>query len=133
MVVVRRPDDGNPPETTAACQIPRDLVRVDRLSEQVGDLSFPLPRATFTKTAWVIEPPDVGALLGKIQHARVSLTDFVGNKPYRGILTGLNEAFLIDTTARDALVAGDPKCGEIIHPFVRGQDIERWHIPWFGL
>ena len=50
-----------------------------------------------------------------------------------GVLTGFNEAFLIDTPTRDALVAADPTCAEIIKPYLRGQDIERWYAPWQGL
>jgi hypothetical protein len=55
VVVARRPNMDEPPVETAACQIPRDLVRLDRVSEQVAELSFPLPRTVFTRGAWVIE------------------------------------------------------------------------------
>lgn len=133
VVVARRPDLGEPPATTEACQIPRDLVRLDRVSEQVKELSFPLPRAAFSRSAWVIERPEVGALLDKIRRAGVPLRDFAGVSPLYGIKTGLNEAFLIDTPTRDALVADDPGCAEIIKPYLRGQDIDRWHAPWAGL
>lgn len=54
-------------------------------------------------------------------------------KPLYGIKTGLNEAFLIDTPTRDRLVRDDPKCAEIIRPYLRGQDIERWWSPPSGL
>jgi hypothetical protein len=47
-------------------------------------------------------------------------------KPYRGILTGPNEAFLIDSQTRDGLVREDPTCAELIKPYQRGKDIERW-------
>jgi len=63
----------------------------------------------------------------------VPLTEYAGVKPYRGVLTGLNEAFLIDTATRDQLVRDDPKCAEIIKPYLRGQDIERWSAPDSGL
>ena len=41
VVVVRRPDDGNPPETAAACQIPRDLVRPDGCRSRWPAFRFP--------------------------------------------------------------------------------------------
>ena len=34
---------------------------------------------------------------------------------------------------RNALVAADPACAEIIRPYLRGQDIKRWHPDWAGL
>jgi hypothetical protein len=133
VVVARRPDAGEPPEQTAACQIPRDLVRLDRVSEQVAELSFPLPRAVFTRRAWVVERPAVGALLDKIRRAGAPLREAAGVSPLYGIKTGCNEAFLVDTPTRDALVAADPGCAEIVRPYLRGQDIDRWHAPWAGL
>jgi TaqI-like C-terminal specificity domain len=71
--------------------------------------------------------------MDKIRRAGVPLEEYAGSKPYRGVLTGCNEAFLIDTPTRDALVAEDPGSAEIIKPYLRGQDIERWYAPWQDL
>ena len=127
VIVVAPPDGGRArPKSPHACQIPRDLVRPGRLSEQVAELSFPLPRAAFSRAAWVIEPPEVGALLDKIRRAGLPLREVADCSPLYGIKTGFNEAFLVDTGTRDALVAADPGCAEIIMPYLRGQDINRW-------
>jgi hypothetical protein len=45
---------------------------------------------------------------------------------YRGILTGLNEAFVIDAKTRDKLIAHDAKSKELIKPFLLGRDIKRY-------
>ena len=45
---------------------------------------------------------------------------------YRGILTGLNEAFIINSATKDSLIAADPKSAEIIRPILRGRDIKRY-------
>jgi hypothetical protein len=45
---------------------------------------------------------------------------------YRGILTGCNEAFIIDKTKRDELIKKDSKSAEIIRPILRGRDIKRY-------
>jgi hypothetical protein len=133
VIVARRPDGGEAPPETAACQIPRDLMRLDRVAEQVGEMSFPVRRASLTREAWVIEPAAVVALLDKIRRAGVPLREFAGVSPLYGIKTGFNEAFLIDTPTRDRLVEADPQCADIIRPYLRGQDIDRWHAPWAGL
>ncbi|MFK4893521.1 TaqI-like C-terminal specificity domain-containing protein [Lactococcus petauri] len=44
----------------------------------------------------------------------------------RGILTGYNEAFIINKEKRDELIAQDPKSAEIIRPILRGKDIKRY-------
>lgn len=51
---------------------------------------------------------------------------------YRGIVTGCNEAFIIDEAKREELVAQDPKSAEIIKPLLRGRDIERYHVKQAG-
>ncbi len=55
------------------------------------------------------------------------------NAIYRGITTGLNEAFIIDNRTKEALVAEDPKSAEILKPVVRGRDIRRYRAQWQGL
>ena len=52
---------------------------------------------------------------------------------YRGILTGYNDAFIVDQATRDALVAEDPKSAELLKPILRGRDIARYHANWAGL
>ena len=44
----------------------------------------------------------------------------------RGVLTGFNEAFIIDTETKDRLIKDDPKSEEIIKPLLRGRDIKRY-------
>ena len=46
---------------------------------------------------------------------------------YRGIITGCNEAFIIDENTREELIEQDLKSAEIIKPLLRGRDIERYH------
>ena len=55
--------------------------------------------------------------------------EYVKGKIYRGVLTGLNEAFVIDKSTRDRLIAEDPKSAEIIKPFLAGRDIKRYQQP----
>ncbi|MDR7694144.1 TaqI-like C-terminal specificity domain-containing protein [Riemerella anatipestifer] len=52
---------------------------------------------------------------------------------YRGILTGYNEAFIIDGKKKDELIAEDPKSAEIIRPLLRGRDIKRYSYEFADL
>ncbi len=52
---------------------------------------------------------------------------------YRGVTTGLNQAFIIDNATKEALAAADPKSAEIIKPVLRGRDIQRFRAQWAGL
>jgi len=51
----------------------------------------------------------------------------------RGILTGLNEAFIIDQKKRDELIGRDPRNAEIIKPILRGRDINRYGYTSAGM
>ena len=52
---------------------------------------------------------------------------------YRGIVTGCNEAFIIDEAKREQLIEQDPKSAEIIKPILRGRDIKRYYARQSGL
>ncbi len=54
-------------------------------------------------------------------------------KIYRGVLTGFNDAFIIDTKTKEDLCKKDPKSLEIIKPMLRGRDISRYGYEWAGL
>ena len=62
----------------------------------------------------------------KIEDVGKPLTDWDINI-YRGIITGCNEAFIIDEVKRQQLIDQDPKSAEIIKPLLRGKDIKRYH------
>ncbi len=51
----------------------------------------------------------------------------------RGILTGYNDAFIIDDATRQVLIAQDPASADIIKPVLRGRDIRRYRAEWAGL
>ena len=51
---------------------------------------------------------------------------------FRGVTTGYNAAFVIDTATKEALIAVDPKSEEIIKPVLRGEDITRYRAKWAG-
>ena len=51
----------------------------------------------------------------------------------RGVLTGLNEAFILDEAKRKYLIEQDEKNAEIIRPLIRGRDVKRFKIEYPGL
>ncbi len=68
----------------------------------------------------------------KIESQGIPLKDW-DVQIYRGILTGLNEAFIIDGETRAKLISQDPKSAEIIKPILRGKDIKRYHVEFADL
>ena len=111
---------------------PRERLGKVDLGRYIHEQSQPLPQSRFGRAAWNLESSVVDDLLAKIRRGGILLAEYVGMKPSYGILTGLNEAFLIDTFTKDALLRTDPRSAEIIKPYLRGQDIKRWAPEWAG-
>jgi type I restriction-modification system DNA methylase subunit len=135
IVVLRKPkvgeDDAN--RGVRVVEFPREALGEVELEHYVEEHGHTIPRQRFGKTAWSLEPQPVVDLMEKIRQRGIALAEFTGVKPYRGVTTGLNEAFLIDTPTKERLVCEDPRSAEIIKPYLRGQDIKRWSPEWNGL
>jgi len=79
----------------------------------------------FSKNAWVILNPIEQEIKRKIEAVGTPLKDWDINI-YRGIVTGCNEAFIIDKATKNALIKQDPQSADIIRPILRGKDIKRY-------
>ncbi|MDQ3636449.1 MAG: N-6 DNA methylase, partial [Actinomycetota bacterium] len=135
IIVLRKPQqyENDAHAEVRVTEFPREALGEVELERYVEEHGHTVPRNRFGKTAWSLEPQAVDDLMEKIRAAGIPLAEFAGVKPYRGVLTGLNEAFLIDTPTRERLVREDPRSAEIIKPYLRGQDIKRWSPEWNGL
>jgi hypothetical protein len=91
-----------------------------------------MPRARLGAGSWRLEGDALAALREKIASGRKTLGEVYG-PPLRGIVTGFNEAFVIDAPTRDRLVKADPKSADLLKPFLRGEDIKRWRVEPEGL
>ena len=56
------------------------------------------------------------------------IEEYVGAKIYRGILTGLNKAFIIDEQTKNELLNKDSRNNEVIKPFLTGAESKRYSI-----
>ncbi len=106
------------------------------IDEQVKENAVTLHK--LTKDAWFIGSEAEQKLKEKIEHLGKPLKDW-DVKIYRGVLTGLNEAFIIDDTKRQEILDNCKDDDErrrteaIIKPILRGRDIKRYYYEWAGL
>ena len=132
-LVVRKPNDGPKPEAARVCVIPREMVELEELPAQVARFGLVIEQERLGGGSWNLEPKAVNELLAKIRDRGTPLAEFARAKPYRGILTGYNDAFLIDSDTRNILIQSDLRAKALIRPYLRGQDIKRWYPDWAGL
>ena len=81
--------------------------------------------------SWVILSPIEQSIKRKIEAVGTPLKDWDINI-YRGVLTGCNEAFIIDTKKREEILNNcqtedeRQRTAELIRPILRGRDIKRY-------
>lgn len=86
-------------------------------TEEIFDIS------QFSSDTWVISSQKERSLLEKLSSNHQTLKDFVGGEAYRGVLTGLSEAFLIDSDTYQNIIRQDERAKEHIYPFLQGRHI----------
>ena len=91
-----------------------------------------------TADSWVILSPIEQSIKRKIEAVGIPLKNWNINI-YRGVLTGCNEAFIIDSTKRKEILANcqsaeeKERTEELIRPILRGRDIKQYGYEWADL
>ena len=109
--------------------------RVVYYAKQLPNVNNPLlamPVADLSTNAYTLQPPEVLAIKNKIEKIGTPLKHWDINI-YRGVLTGFNRAFIIDTDTKEQLIAADPRSAELIKSMLRGRDIKAYQHHWAGL
>ncbi len=105
----------------------------DDLRAFMEESGFLMSFAALSDKGWSLAEPALLRLRGKIEKAGAPLREYLKEGLYRGIITGLNEAFVIDAQTRKRLIAEDPNSAELIRPWLRGRDVRRRRADWAGL
>jgi len=108
---------------------------IDEARHPTDERIPPVPlilQRTLTSDGWRLEGPAVQRLLEKLRRAGRPLGEYVQGRFYRGVLTGLNEAFVVDHATRDALITAHSSSDELLKPFLRGRDVRRWRVEYAG-
>ena len=88
--------------------------------------------------SWVILSPIEQSIKRKIEAVGTPLKDWDINI-YRGVLTGYNDAFIINTEKRNEILSNcqteeeRTRTAELIRPILRGRDIKRYGYNWANL
>ncbi|MDP1591895.1 MAG: N-6 DNA methylase, partial [Prosthecobacter sp.] len=107
IIVAEKPTSEDKPKTARLCTIPREQLRIDDLSVQIEKEGAEMDVEQLGVESWQLEPQAVSGLIQKIRSTGKPLKSFAGMKPLRGIVTGCNEAFLIDSKTRNDIVKDD--------------------------
>lgn len=110
-----------------ACEV--SSLDFGNLSDLVAARGHRTDRRRLGAEGWSLAPVEVQNLMARLSDLGTPLGEYVKGEIYRGVLTGLNEAFVIDESTRRELIARDPRSAEILRPFLAGRDIKRYETP----
>jgi hypothetical protein len=113
-----------------ACTIQKDYNSEIDLTTYFAAHSQQMP--LMSANAWVISSGIEQQIKAKIEAIGTPLKEWDINI-YRGILTGFNEAFIIDTETKERLCSENTNSAKIIKPVLRGRDIQRYCAKFDGL
>ncbi|QKF65344.1 Eco57I restriction-modification methylase domain-containing protein [Campylobacter corcagiensis] len=107
-------------------------------SSNLDEILAIIPQNLLSKTAFTFLNKTEFSIKSKLQSKGTPLKEWDINI-YRGILTGLNEAFIIDTKTKDEILATCKDEAEktatanLIKKILRGRDIKRYSYEWADL
>ena len=101
-------------------------------NEVFVDDTYYMEQSRLDSNSFIFNSPDVLNLREKISHDGTPIKD-LDIEINRGILTGFNEAFIIDEKTKNRLIKEDSNNKEIIKPLLRGRDINKWKIMYKNL
>lgn len=132
IITFRKPLGALREQAVEVTQFPREELGIVSVAEYVREHQRQVSQSRFGAAAWSLEDDGSESLMAKLRDRGTTLLAYAGRKPYRGLLTGLNEAFLVDEQTRSRILREDPSCSALFHRFLRGQDIDRWAASWGG-
>ena len=126
-------EKASPENAAMTAAVVKNADDIGRIGEFVRQRGFRLPISALSKSEWILEG-DAKALqlVKKIRSKGRMLGEYANRKFHRGIITGCNDAFVIDEGTRRRLIAADAKSAEVIKPWLDGRDIKKWRGEWAG-
>ena len=106
-------------------KVPKDIAA---MLTQYPVNSFTTTQRILTAEGETQESFAVLQLLEKFRDAGKPLSEYLHDRPSRGITTGCNEAFIVERATRDALIAEHLSSADVLKPFLMVRDIKRWQV-----
>lgn len=108
------------------CQVKK--LNFDSLENYCHQNEFLMNQKDLDEKGWNFKDIKSTSLLKKIDKISLPLKEYVEGEVYRGILTGLSKAFVIDEKTKSELEGNDPRSKEIIEPFLTGKEVRRYGV-----
>ena len=119
---------GEPQHGTIFTQVKSLEYPYPDVPELVRQRGQKLPQDAINGSKWTLIDAASSARLRKIVKAGMPLGEMIQGEFYRGVVTGLNDAFYINRAVKDLLIGEDHASEELIRPALCGDDIRRYEM-----
>ena len=116
------------PATEMTVSTLRDLERAD-FAKSINQFAEKFILQHLSNDTWTLSSQWESELLRRLDNEMITLGEYVGGEAYRGVLTGLTKAFLIDENTKKKIIEEDKNAEQVIHPFLQGRDVKTYEIP----
>jgi len=106
---------------------PSDLGH-EALLQATHHLAYEVPAGRLEPDGWNLATDSYVRTFEHLLRNGDPLSSVVGDRIFRGVLTGMSAAFEIEAGRREAIITMSPPSAELIHPVLGGQDIRRYHV-----
>jgi len=99
---------------------------LDNLLAVQDKRSFLVEQRTLDNENWTFESEDEKDLKSRIK-AYPNIKSIFG-RTFRGIITGLNEAFIVNSKKMKEIISKIPETKEFFKPYLEGKDLKKWTV-----
>ena len=98
------------------------------LRKEVENIQLVLDKRSIKGDRWTLASKSMVSILDKIRLVGTALKDYTSADVYRGLITGLNKAFVINKVTRAAVLSREPQSLDLIHPYALGDDVRKYTV-----
>jgi hypothetical protein len=118
------------PARVEICKV--SSLELDDLDTHVSENCYTVPSDRLRAEAWSLKTDGEAAVFEKIMKVGMPFGQYVQSRFFRGLLTGLNEAFELSDGEAKRAARTSPRSTALIKPILGGEDIRRYHIRFQG-
>ncbi|SHH62384.1 Type II restriction/modification system, DNA methylase subunit YeeA [Fibrobacter sp. UWCM] len=116
------------PATELTASTLKELERSD-FAKSIDQFAEKFALEHLSSDTWTLSSQWESDLLRRLDNEMITLGKYVGGEAYRGVLTGLTKAFLIDENTKKKIIEEDKNAEQVIHPFLQGRDVKTYEVP----
>ncbi len=111
----------------------KEIIDEETLSDEIKIRNITFNSEDINSRAWKFISPEEENIVNKIETIGKQIKDHKTIQIRRGVTTGYDKAFIINTQTYNELIKKDKKNKEIIKPLLKGKDIKRYYNKYADL